>query len=208
MEHIIDAKGKPCPQPVVMAMKTLEKAVSGDTVKVLVDNETAVSNLSRLANSKGCSFVSEKTGENEYLVRMCPGDKAPADSGQEIKCEPEKDERPKSGGPLVVSVGSDKMGEGNDELGRLLMKGFVYAVTQLEQMPETILFYNGGARLTVEGSQFLEDLKSLEEQGVEILTCGTCLDYYKLKDKLAVGKVTNMYTIVETLAGAGRVIKP
>lgn len=109
---------------------------------------------------------------------------------------------------MVVAVSSDRMGSGNDELGKVLIKGFIFAVTQLDELPKTMLFYNGGATLTTEGSDSLEDLKSLEAQGVEILTCGTCLDYYGLKDKLAVGSVTNMYSIVETLAGADKIIKP
>ena len=108
----------------------------------------------------------------------------------------------------VVVVSSDRMGIGNDELGKVLIKGFIFAVTQLDTLPKTMLFYNGGAALTAEGSESLEDLKSLEAQGVEILTCGTCLDYYGLKDKLAVGSVTNMYSIVETMAKAGKIIRP
>ncbi len=105
-------------------------------------------------------------------------------------------------------LSSDQMGGGNEELGRILMKGFVYALTQLEELPETVLLYNGGARLSVEGSQSLEDLKNLEAQGVEILTCGTCLNYYELSDKLKVGSVTNMYEIAEKMAGARLVIRP
>ena len=81
-------------------------------------------------------------------------------------------------------------------------------MTQLDVLPKAMLFYNGGATLTAEGSDSLEDLKLLESQGVEIMTCGTCLDYYGLKEKLAVGTVTNMYSIVETMAGASKVIKP
>ena len=108
----------------------------------------------------------------------------------------------------VVAVSSDKMGSGNDELGKVLMKGFLFAVTQLDELPKTMLFYNGGATLTTEGSDSLEDLKSLEAQGVEIMTCGTCLDYYGLKEKLAVGTVTNMYSIVETMDQATKVIRP
>ena len=88
------------------------------------------------------------------------------------------------------------------------MKGFLYALSQQETLPKTILFYNGGAHLTAQGSESLEDLRSMEAQGVQILTCGTCLDYYGLKDKLAVGGVTNMYSIVEILSGAAHVIKP
>ena len=101
-----------------------------------------------------------------------------------------------------------RMGTGNDELGKVLIKGFIYAVTQLDTLPKKMLFYNGGATLTTEGSDSIEDLKSLEAQGVEILTCGTCLDYYHLKDKLVVGGVTNMYSIVESMAEAGKIIRP
>ena len=109
---------------------------------------------------------------------------------------------------MVVVVSSDRMGSGNDELGKVLIKGFIYAVTQLDKLPKTMLFYNGGATLTCEGSDSLEDLKSLEAQGVNIMTCGTCLDYYGIKEKLAVGSVTNMYVIAETMAGADKIIRP
>ena len=108
----------------------------------------------------------------------------------------------------IVVISSDRMGNGNDALGKVLIKGFIYAITQLDTLPKKMLFYNGGATLTVEGSDSLEDLKSLEAQGVEILTCGTCLDYYEVKDKLAVGSVTNMYSIVEAMTEAGKIIKP
>jgi selenium metabolism protein YedF len=107
-----------------------------------------------------------------------------------------------------VAIGSDKMGEGNEELGKVLLKGFIYALTQLDTLPDTMLFYNGGAKITTEGSDSLEDLKSLEAQGVEILTCGTCLNYYNLSDQLKVGSVTNMYAIVETLSNADKILKP
>ena len=88
------------------------------------------------------------------------------------------------------------------------MKGFLFAVSQLPKLPKTILFYNGGAKLTVEGSDSLEDLKKMEAQGVEILTCGTCLNHYGLTDSLKVGEVTNMYVIAETMAGAAKIVKP
>ena len=125
------------------------------------------------------------------------------EAAKEEECLP--DARKKG---LVAVLSSDQMGGGNEELGRILMKGFVYALTQLEELPETVLLYNGGARLSVEGSQSLEDLKSLEAQGVEILTCGTCLNFYELADKLKVGSVTNMYEIVEKMSGARLVIRP
>ena len=129
-------------------------------------------------------------------------------AGQAPRQEPALTCVPDSRGDLLVAVDTDVMGRGSDELGRTLMKGFLFAVSQLPQLPKTMLFYNGGARLTTEGSASLEDLKNMEAQGVEILTCGTCLNHYGLTEQLAVGSVTNMYTIVEKLAGAGKVIKP
>ena len=107
-----------------------------------------------------------------------------------------------------MAVDTDVMGRGSDELGRTLMKGFLFAVSQLPTLPRTMLFYNGGAWLTVEGSESLEDLRALEQRGVEILTCGTCLNYYGISEKLAVGSITNMYAIAEKLSGAGKVVKP
>lgn len=108
----------------------------------------------------------------------------------------------------VVVISSDKMGSGNDELGKVLIKGCIFAITQLDELPKKMIFYNGGAKITCEGSDSLEDLKNLESQGVEIVTCGTCLDYYGMKDKLAVGTVTNMYDIVESMNNAGKIVKP
>ena len=107
---------------------------------------------------------------------------------------------------MVLS--SDKMGEGEEKLGKILIKGFVYALTQLEQLPSAVLFYNSGAFLSCEDSPVLEDLKLLEEEGVEICTCGTCLDFYGLKEKLAVGNVVNMYQIVQTQVQADLILKP
>ena len=108
----------------------------------------------------------------------------------------------------MVAISSNAMGEGSEKLGKTLLKGFIYALGQQDILPKTILFYNGGASVTCEGSASLEDLKSLEAQGVEILTCGTCLDFYGLTEKLKVGEITNMYVIVEKLVNAGLVVKP
>ncbi|WP_293010446.1 sulfurtransferase-like selenium metabolism protein YedF, partial [Oscillibacter sp. UBA6647] len=111
-------------------------------------------------------------------------------------------------GSFVVAVDTDVMGRGSEELGKTLMKGFLFAVSQLPSLPKTVLFYNGGAHLTCQGSASLEDINALADKGVDIRTCGTCLNFYGLTDKLEVGSVTNMYEIVETLAQAGKVVKP
>ena len=108
----------------------------------------------------------------------------------------------------VVVLSGNTMGTGDEKLGKALMKAFIFALTKQDILPETILCYNSGAYLTCTGSDSLEDLNTLEAQGVKIMTCGTCLDYYNLKDKLAVGSVTNMYAIVETLSNASKILRP
>ena len=201
MEKItFDARGMACPLPVVNAKKKSEEMQQGGSLTILVDNEIAVQNVTKLAKEQGGEVSSEKLGEKEYKVTIKMQGVPAVDA--EVVCTPDQK------GDLIVVVSSDRMGTGNDELGKVLIKGFIYAVTQLDTLPKKMLFYNGGATLTTEGSDSIEDLKSLEAQGVEILTCGTCLDYYHLKDKLVVGGVTNMYSIVESMAEAGKIIRP
>lgn len=200
MANVIRAVGKQCPIPVVLARKALAQAAPPETLEVLVDNDEAVENLTRLA--VGCRLP-VRTERREGDVRAVimevtapvrfPQEEAAAESG---------------GGDSVVVIASDRMGDGEEALGRTLMKGFVYALCQTPRLPRRILFYNTGARLTCQGSESLEDLRFLSAQGVEILTCGTCLDYYGLKETLAVGGVTNLYAIAEMLTAAGRIIRP
>ena len=176
----VDAMGDNCPIPVIKTKKAMDALTGPETIEVLVDNEIAVQNVTKMAASAGGKVTSEQKAEKEYVVTIeMEGAPAAEDDAQDDN--------------TVVVISSDRMGTGNDELGKVLIKGFIFAVTQLDKLPKTMLFYNGGATLTTEGSDSLEDLKSLEAQGVEIMTCGTCLDYYGLKDKLAVGSVTNMY---------------
>ena len=144
----------------------------------------------------------EKRAEREYAVRFTVGD------ALEEKNEPAESCVPDARTDTVVVIASDRMGEGAEELGKTLLKAFVFSLTQQDKLPKTILLYNGGAYLTCEGSPMLEDLKALEAEGVEILTCGTCLNFYGLTEKLAVGGVTNMYVIAEKMLGAGNVVKP
>lgn len=198
----VNAMGDNCPIPVIKTKKAMQQVTGPEVIEVLVDNEIAVQNVTKMAAAQGGEVTSEKLAEKEYkvVIKMNGAVEVPESVGEE--CTPDKRDN------MIVVVSSDRMGSGNDALGKVLIKGFIYAVTQLDVLPKKILFYNGGATLTVEGSDSLEDLKSLEAQGVEILTCGTCLDYYQLKDKLAVGSVTNMYAIVEAMAEASKIIRP
>ena len=199
----VNAMGDNCPIPVIKTKKAMQELTGPEMIEVLVDNEIAVQNVTKMASSVGGQVSSEKLGDAEFKVTIQMEGAPKEDTVEEGEtCMPD------AKGNTVVVISSDRMGSGNDELGKVLIKGFIFAVTQLDTLPKAMLFYNGGATLTTEGSDSLEDLKSLEAQGVEILTCGTCLDYYGLKDKLAVGSVTNMYSIVEEQAKAGKIIKP
>ena len=204
MEKIIDCTGLACPLPVVNAKKASEELHAGDVLTVLVDNEIAVQNLSRFAEHKGFGVSAEKKADKEYAVIMTVSGAAPEEAKEaEIACV--MDSRRKG---MLVVLSANVMGTGDPKLGTSLMKAFVFALTKQDQLPDTILCYNTGAYLTCQGADTLEDLRLLESEGVTILTCGTCLDFYKLKEKLAVGTVTNMYDIVERMENAAQVIKP
>ena len=199
----VNALGDTCPLPVIKTMNALKELNGAGTVEVLVDNEVAVQNLTRLAENKGCTIETEKRSEKEYRVTLTAGE-AVEETGDEASfCTV-----PAAQKKIVVVISADHMGEGSDELGKILLKGFLFALRQQDTLPKTILFYNRGAFVSTEGSASVEDLKDMEARGVEILTCGTCLNYYGLTEKLAVGGVTNMYSIVEAMTGADRIVKP
>lgn len=199
---IIDCLGEQCPIPVVKTKKALQGISEPTEVEVHVDNEVSVQNLTRLASSQGLKSKATILEDKHFVVTMETEGAVAVNDDVDVDCTIDRR------GDTIVVVNSATMGIGNDELGKVLIKGFIFAVSQLDELPKTMLFYNGGATITTEGSASIEDLKSMEAQGVEIKTCGTCLDYYGLKDKLLVGSITNMYDIVETMAKAARIIKP
>ena len=203
MEKIIDCKGMACPLPVVNAKKAAEELYANDVLTVLVDNEIAVQNLTRFAEHKGFNVSAEKKTDKEYAVIMTISGTVAESTEEAVTCV--VDSRRKG---MLVVLSASTMGTGDPKLGASLMKAFVFALTKQDQLPDTILCYNTGAYLTCEEADTIEDLKLMEAEGVTILTCGTCLDFYGLKEKLAVGGVTNMYDIVERMERAAYIIKP
>ncbi|MBO5155488.1 MAG: sulfurtransferase-like selenium metabolism protein YedF [Eubacterium sp.] len=210
---IVDAMGDTCPIPVVKTKNAIKELKESGTVEVFVDNEIAVQNLTKMAQVTGYPVSASKLEDNKYSVLMevsvetdeateKTGEKTD-DEAQAVTCRPDI-----RGNNRVIVISSNQMGAGSEELGKTLLKGFLYAVTQQDELPRTILFYNSGVYMTCEESPALDDLKSLEAQGVTIMSCGTCLNYYGVTEKLKVGSVTNMYDIVETMEKADLLIKP
>jgi selenium metabolism protein YedF len=197
----VDARGLSCPQPVVLTKKALE---SSARVKTIVDNETALENIKRLAGKFGCSINVEAQNGGIYEIHITRGADFNKDQDFVATCE-NGVARP---GPFVIVFAENKMGRGNDELGTVLIKTFLHTVAGQVKKPDVMVFYNTGVKLAVQGSDVLEDLKQLESEGVQILVCGTCLNYFEIKDKLAAGIVSNMYDIVETMSSAGRLLTP
>lgn len=188
----LDMTGKPCPIPVIETKKALKTLSPGETVSVLVDNDIARQNLQKMAAGLGHGFKFKDHDGGNILTEI-----KTLKSRRAIETD-------KAG--LVVAVGRDRMGGGSDELGKILMKSFIFSLTEQATPPEHILFYNSGVLLSTEGATTLDDLGALAGKGSQISSCGACLNYFALTDKLAVGQVTNMYAIASTMAQAGRLI--
>jgi selenium metabolism protein YedF len=225
----LDCKGFTCPKPVILTKKEFENKELSE-LEVIVDNEAASINVSKFAASIGVNselvkkdgliHVFLKRSENLSIsgnvdATTNTGDSTGAGVGagagatkattiltagcESIDVNGEEE--------LVLLVSSEMLGVGDDKLGAALMKSYLYALTESDKKPKVMMFLNGGVKLTAEGSDVMESIKALEESGTEILSCGTCLDFYGLKDKLLIGSVTNMYTIIEKMHHATNTIK-
>lgn len=172
------------------------EAIEEGVITTIVDNEIAKDNLSKLAKSMGLEYKVEEDVEGNYEVTISKGKASELISTQKVT---EKVQQANDGAVIVIP--SDLMGSGDPELGRILMNSFIYTVSETKPYPKAILFYNSGVKLTIKSSAVLEDLLLLEKVGVEIISCGTCLDFYELKDELGVGEISNMYTIYEKMSG-------
>ena len=191
----IDCRNMACPVPVVTVKKALEES-GGEGVQVFVDPGAPRENVTRFALNRGYR-VAEAEIDGGYALTITGGDASPAVVA----------ERRTEGGKRVLLVTSDRLGDGPEELGRLLMKNFIITLLELPDEPDVIYFLNSGVFLTTEGSELLDVLNRLGDRGVEIFSCGLCLDFFQKKDKLEAGAVTNMLTIAESLIQAGSVIR-
>jgi selenium metabolism protein YedF len=190
--NTIDCKGLKCPQPVINTKKYFDSIEKGEA-EVIVDNEVAKNNLSRLCDNNGLKYsVDEKEGLFHIKI-------VKYDNTDKISVKQSEN--------LVILVSSDKLGAGDDTLGSTLMKSYMYALSESDKLPKDLLFINSGVNLVTEDSAVLESLKKLSERGVYIASCGVCLDFYGIKERLAVGEITNMYTIIDKMNSAGNTIR-
>ena len=190
----IDCRGMACPQPVVTAKKALDES-EGKEFILIVDNPAARDNVERFAQSQGAMVAVEKKGNDYYLHIQ-------KRSTSDLAGLPHKAEK------VVVYINSNVLGVGEETLGAILMRAFLKVLLDLRPIPSKLIFINSGVHLTSEGSEILETLQAFSGKGVDILSCGTCLDFYGLKEKLRVGIISNMYDIAQSLLDADRLIKP
>ncbi len=197
MKCKIDARGLACPQPVVLAKNRMKEC---NLIEITVDNETAKENLNRLASSSGWLFEVTPSGHDFKILLKSTNAVQPDISNSTTVPDQE------SGRVVVFS--SDRMGSGDDDLGALLIKAFIHTLAENEKVPSKLLFYNTGVKLTSDNSGVTDDLLSLQDKGAELLICGTCVNYFNLKEKIHVGTISNMSEILDTMNGASRIINP
>ena len=202
----VNAIGDACPIPVVKTKNAIRELGGSGVVEVSVDNEIAVQNLLKMAKQKEYEAEFEKKSNTEYIVTINVNGGEVSDAKPVTKATVKSDEIKLK--ETIGVIDSDKMGDGDGEFSKTLLKGFIYALSSQDIPPAKILFYNTGVRLTTEGSASIEDLKVLEKAGAKIYSCGACLNNYGLTEKLSVGEVTNMYDIVSYLMEADLVIRP
>ena len=198
----VDCRGLACPQPVIKTKDSLEEG--NLRLEVIVDNEASKGNVTRFARSRGCEVTLTELGDGCYKILLQADGEG---SSQDFDVNDYSCDLPAVSG-LVYVISSASMGRGSDELGWALLQTYIQTIKDVEPLPSKILFYNEGVRLVAEESGALAALRSLQEQGVEILACGTCLDFFKLTSAIKVGQISNMYDIMSAVNGAAKVVSP
>ncbi len=203
--QIVDTRGQQCPAPLIAAKKALKATRTGESFKVITDNKTAVNNISRFLKDNNAELIKEES-DGAWILTVTQG------SGAKLQVKPEdycSDEIPHlHKGDFIIAFTSDKMGEGDDALGRLLACNFIKAIKDLNVLPSKIVFYNNGVKLGSVDSPVFEHLKEIEKMGVELLLCATCARHYSLEEKIRIGTLSNMFEIAQVMASAGNIIKP
>jgi selenium metabolism protein YedF len=197
----VDARGQVCPKPLILTKKALKERNENEQIRVLIDNDTSRQNVMRFLSD---NHIEAKVLESNGVFTIVIGEGPQELTHQDIQayCNNSKNTN------YVIVIKSNLMGEGEEELGEILMKAFTNTIKEISDLPAAIILYNKGVFLATDESAVAESLKELESKGVEILICGTCVEYYNKRQQIKIGTISNMYTIMETLASAGKVIYP
>lgn len=203
--RIVDTRGQLCPAPLIAAKRALNETADGDSFEIVTDNQTSFDNLSRfLRDNKSDLAITEKEGV--WNITVTKTNTEVIQTRAEEYCTSSISHFQK--GNFVVVISSEKMGEGDDKLGALLMTNFIKALKDIDKLPQRIVFYNSGVKLVTVTSPVIEDLRDLEKMGVDLMLCSTCVNYYSLIEVIGAGTISNMYAIAEVLAVSGKIIKP
>lgn len=202
---IVDAKGQLCPAPLVMAKRALKETHDGESFQLLIDNLTSYNNVSRFLKDNNTGFQAAQA-EGVWTLTITKSKAKLLHPNVNEYCKEEVAHFHK--GNFVIVISSDKMGDGDEDLGHLLMSNFIKAVKDLDKLPRKMLFYNRGVTLVTKSSPLIDHLLDLEKMGVELLLCATCVNHYGLADTIGAGTLSNMYTIAEVMASAGNIVRP
>ena len=202
-EFLVDARGELCPKPLIMTKKALKECTPGQPMRVLIDNETSRNNVMRFLSDNGISAESkENDGVYTLLLHGAAGELPRPDAASYCTVSAP------APAPHVIVVKSNRMGVGDDELGTILLKAFINTIKEVDPLPGSIVFYNSGVLMTTDDSPVVDALRELEKQGVTLLICGTCADFFGIKKMVSIGTISNMYSILETITAAGKIIVP
>lgn len=194
---VIDCRGLACPQPVMTTKQALDQLEEGKLM-VIVNNASSCHNVERFARSQGCWVEIKEVGEDFHIhIQKASGKDEEKDTRADQKAE-----------KVIIYINSQFLGGGDEDLGAFLMKAFLKTLLDVETTPIRLILVNSGVQLAAEGSKVLETLQRLTEKGVEIVCCGTCIDFYELKNKMRIGAISNMYDIIQSMLEADRVIRP
>jgi selenium metabolism protein YedF len=203
--QIIDTSGQQCPAPLIATKRALKEAITGDSFQVITDNHTSFSNISRFLKDNDTEFTYRETN-GLWTLTVTKRKPGIVYTNPEQYCTTSIPHFTQ--GDFIIAFTSDKMGDGEEELGRLLICNFIKALKDLDKLPAKMVFYNKGVTLGTEDSPVIDHLKEIEKMGVTLLLCSTCVKYYSLEEKIKIGTLSNMFEIAQALATASNVVKP
>lgn len=199
MKKTIDVRGKLCPEPLMITRKAIKESSNGDSIEIVTDNETACKNIGSYLKELKITFIDR----DNHIYFVLGEEQQPT-----LEAIPECSISEKTDNGYIVVLKSEEMGNATSELGILLMRAFISTLADSDKLPKTIIMYNGGVKLAKSGTDTARGLKKLEEMGVELIICGTCVDFYQLKEDIKIGTISNMFVIVQKLSHATNIIYP